>query len=330
MSAMRHSRLGQVVCIWIILLAAPLFAQPAPITDRIEQLHAAISELELSAEQRQELDSLFAEMRKQSAGLAELRRTDPSAARRKSREIAAQARSEVARILTLEQQQALRQRMQQQSEVPPPASQPVSRRNSEPMVAQPPEASALPDYSLPETLPVSEEDLRFRRAGQPLAAGSEAPPISLTDLNGKRLTLNRLPRQPVVLIFGSYSCPSFRQQIPMLNQLAKAHARRAHFLIVYTREAHAVGEWEVQRNRDEGIRVAQHRDKSNRRAAAIATQRALGVKLPIALDDMDDCTVRAYNAFPNGAVVISPDRKIVAAQQWADPFLLDQVLLNLE
>lgn len=341
MMGVMNLRLGvQVACVVMLLLAGPATAQQGDADNRNTALQSALAEMDLSAEQRLQLKGVFERVREQSAAADALRRDDPAAARRKRRALAGELRDEIARILTPDQQETLRQRMQRQPETapspPPPSPPPATPRSARPPAPPPPDA--MRDTPPAETSVISAEPTpnssavppRFARAGNPLPVGSDAPPISLTDLKGRRLTLDNLPRRPIVLIFGSYSCPAFRQQAARLNQLAEAHTRRAHFLIVYTREAHAVGEWEVQRNRDEDIRVAQHANAEARKSVATAAQRALNITLPIALDDMDNTTVRNYDAFPNGAVILSADRKVLAAQRWVDPFLLDEVLMGLE
>ncbi len=122
-----------------------------------------------------------------------------------------------------------------------------------------------------------------------------------------------------MIIFGSYSSPSFRQRAAALESLAKQFGSRAQFLIVYTKEAHPAGEWDVDRNKDAGIAVEAHKDAAARAARADKTQGALGLTIPIAPDTMDDAVSAAFGGFPNSAVVLSRDGIIVARQQWVDP-----------
>jgi hypothetical protein len=156
--------------------------------------------------------------------------------------------------------------------------------------------------------------------------GSAAPDISATGLDGKAVTLATLPRKPVVIVFGSYSCPSFRQRLPLLVDLARGYQKRVHFLILYTREAHAVGEWEVQRNKDEQIEVTQPADLPARQALAERATRSLGKDFSVAVDSMADQTLRAYGLFPNGCVVLDKNRRVVAVQKWLDPSGLGELI----
>src|SRR5690606_3026807 len=146
------------------------------------------------------------------------------------------------------------------------------------------------------------------RKRPPIAEGAPAPELSAVNERSRPVKLAGLPRKPVVIVFGSWSCPSFRQRLPQLERLAATYQKRVHFLVIYTREAHAVGEWEVERNRDEQIQIAQPADLAGRIERATAATSPVLKAFELAIDDMSDATVRAYGLFPNGAVVLKPDR----------------------
>jgi hypothetical protein len=90
-------------------------------------------------------------------------------------------------------------------------------------------------------------------------------------------------------------------------------------MIVYTREAFPAGEKNVERNRDEGISVAQAKTIDERKAEALDTERELRITIPMAIDSMDDAVSNAFGGFPNGCIVIGKDSKIAARQQWTTP-----------
>ena len=146
-----------------------------------------------------------------------------------------------------------------------------------------------------------------------------APDFTLKRLDGEMVKLPDLRNRVVVLEFGSYTSPSFRQRAKGMESLRKSHGRKATFLIIYTREAHPAGEWDVPRNTQENISVEQHLDEEGRKKAARAARDALDIDIPIACDTMDDATARAYDGFPNGAFVIARDGTIAARQKWCDP-----------
>ena len=151
----------------------------------------------------------------------------------------------------------------------------------------------------------------------------------MTTLDGKPLVLSDYKRKPVVLVFGSFTCPTFRALAPRLEELRNAYRRKIGFIVCYTREAHALGEWEVQRNRDENIRIDQPADLAGRTRLATMTRTGLKLDGDWGVDAMTDATTTAYDAMPDGAVVIDAEGKIALVQHWADPHAIDRVLKEL-
>src|SRR3974390_2655042 len=69
------------------------------------------------------------------------------------------------------------------------------------------------------------------------ALGTAAPAFELPDLTGRTHRLADLRGKPVVIEFGSYTCPIFCAQIPVMEEISHRHPDAA-FLVIYTREAH--------------------------------------------------------------------------------------------
>ena len=67
--------------------------------------------------------------------------------------------------------------------------------------------------------------------------GDPAPEFELEDLDGNPVRLSDLRGAPVVLEFGSYSCPIFSDRVPAMERLAREH-REAAFIVIAIREAH--------------------------------------------------------------------------------------------
>lgn len=156
------------------------------------------------------------------------------------------------------------------------------------------------------------------------AAGAAAPEFDLTRIDGRRFILSQYARRVVVIEFGSLSCPSFRDRAAAMEALRRQFALRAEFLIIYTREAHPVGGWEVRRNKQEGIHIERPTSDAGRRDLARRAVETLKIKIPVAVDSMDDAVALAYGGFPNAAVVIGRDGRIAATQQWTDPSSLGE------
>jgi hypothetical protein len=86
---------------------------------------------------------------------------------------------------------------------------------------------------------------------------------------------------------------------------------RAVFEIVYIAEAHAVDGWQVPSNEAESIRVRQHTELEERRAAAALCAEALDLRIPMLLDGMDDAACRAFSAWPERIYIAGADGRIV-------------------
>ena len=71
------------------------------------------------------------------------------------------------------------------------------------------------------------------------AKGELAPNFSLKNLDGEIVQLKDLVgSKPIVLQLGSHSCPVYRYRRFSMSKLYRQYADKAHFLLVYTLEAH--------------------------------------------------------------------------------------------
>ena len=76
-------------------------------------------------------------------------------------------------------------------------------------------------------------------------------------------------------------------------------------------EAHAVDEWQMESNEEEGILVVQQTSLEERIDAARAAAARLQLTMPILVDGMDDAASAAFAAWPERIVVIGRDGRIV-------------------
>ena len=113
--------------------------------------------------------------------------------------------------------------------------------------------------------------------------------------------------------------PAFRERAAAMEKLKTEYGQRAQFIVIYQREAHAKGEWEVDRNKDKDITVDQPTTLEARSDLAKKTRQELKITAPILVDTMGNETATAYGAGANSAFVINRDGIIVARQQWFDP-----------
>ncbi len=96
---------------------------------------------------------------------------------------------------------------------------------------------------------------REARAGGP-KLNESAPDFSLREAgSGKQVTLHDFRgKSPVVLLFGSYTCPNFRSAAEPLKSMYLGYGARVPFLLVYIREAHGTDNWQSTRNDERGDR----------------------------------------------------------------------------
>jgi len=139
-----------------------------------------------------------------------------------------------------------------------------------------------------------------------------APDFSLPALDsGKIVTLSNFRgKSPLVLVFGSYSCPNFRGAAASLRDFEKRYGAKASFLLVYIREAHTAETWESLRNSREGVRVQPAANINEKREHASYCTRELHLTFPVVVDGMDGEVEKAYAAWPSLAVVVGKDGRV--------------------
>jgi hypothetical protein len=101
------------------------------------------------------------------------------------------------------------------------------------------------------------------------------------DLDGNVVRLSDFGGRPVVLEFGSYTCPIFSDRVPDMERLAREHPEGT-FLVIYSREAHP------------GEQRGAHRSLTEKRAAGhkLALEEAIARR--VLVDGLDGSTHRAY------------------------------------
>jgi hypothetical protein len=295
-----------------------------------ERFHETLSKLGITDEQKTKIDSILADTKKQFGEIRDDLMNGDQAAREKMGELMGDMRRQVGEILTQEQRDKLRELMPQPGPGGPggPDGQRARRPGGPEMKGEGGDEMMAPEGKGAGGKPQRPDRPRRRPPGDeaggggssaPLTLGGKAPAFELTKLDGKPVQLSSLSGRVGVIVFGSYSSPTFRQHAAQLESLSKQYGSRASFLIVYTKEAHPAGQWDVDRNKEEGISVEAAKDAAARKAQAEKARESLGLTIPIAPDSMDDTVATAYSGFPNGAIVLSRDGTVVARQQWLDP-----------
>lgn len=135
-----------------------------------------------------------------------------------------------------------------------------------------------------------------------LADAAAKKRVRLSDFHGKT---------PVVLVFGSYTCPNFRASAGALNALYQHYGRQAPFFLVYIREAHAADNWQSTRNEREGISLEPAKTMGEKEGHAAMSSRKLHLQFLALVDEMDGRVEAAYAAWPSRAFVIGADGRIL-------------------
>ncbi len=151
------------------------------------------------------------------------------------------------------------------------------------------------------------------------SVGDAAPAFELSDLDGKKVSLATLKGKPVVVEFGSYTCPIFRGKVAALEKLRAEFGDRVHWVLVYTREAHPIDGRVAGANTREGIEIRQHRSAEDRFSCARLTKDKMGLKVHVLVDTQDDKVTNAWGGFPNRGYILDAEGKVASKQVWIDP-----------
>jgi hypothetical protein len=140
--------------------------------------------------------------------------------------------------------------------------------------------------------------------------GSPAPPFRAERLadNGARtgqfVDLADFAGQNLALLFGSYSCPFYRGQIGRFNQIYAELRDQLAFLFIYISEAHPEDGWQVGINHAQGVIYDQPADSTTRAAIAADFMSDAKVRIPVAIDNMENTLSDAYSASPERLYLI--------------------------
>lgn len=146
--------------------------------------------------------------------------------------------------------------------------------------------------------------------------GETAPDFDLPDTDGARHRLSDRRGQPVVVEFGSYTCPMFCDRIPAMEDLVRSHPEAA-FFIIYSREAHP------------GERTGPHRSAADKLAAARRLVAEEPLTRTVLVDDLEGTVHRAYGAVWDPVFVLDAAGRVVCRLAWNDPARVASVLEGL-
>lgn len=149
------------------------------------------------------------------------------------------------------------------------------------------------------------DDLKFRPDDP--RPGDEVPSFDLPTLSGKRFRSSDLGATgPVLLIFGSSTCPMTDSAAPGLAELHRRYGSAVQFVMVNVREAHP------------GQSIPQPRTDNEKFGQAVRLRSLHGLGFEVAVDDIDGDLHRALGTKPNSAYLLGRDQVILFRAQWAN------------
>jgi tetratricopeptide (TPR) repeat protein len=159
------------------------------------------------------------------------------------------------------------------------------------------------------------EETEARAAGPKL--NDSAPEFSLPQAgSGKMVRLREFRgKTPVVVVFGSYTCPNFRAAAEPLRNLYRRYGERVPFLLIYIREAHDASNWQSTRNEREKISLPPAKTFADKESNSMLCSRKLHLPFPTLVDGMDGAVEAAYQAWPSRVFIIGGDGKILYRSQ---------------
>jgi tetratricopeptide (TPR) repeat protein len=143
--------------------------------------------------------------------------------------------------------------------------------------------------------------------------GDTAPDFNATRMGTEvRASLEELRNDgPVLLVFGSYTCPNFRGAADTLNKLYPEYKNQIPFYLIYIREAHSTDLWASTRNQREGVALEPAANMGERQDHATMCVRKLHIEFPTLLDNLDGSAEKVYAAWPSKAYVVDKRGKIL-------------------
>ena len=172
-----------------------------------------------------------------------------------------------------------------------------------------------------------------------LQAGDTAFDFKLYSVNGDSIVLSQLlsTGKPVLIVNGNYTCPVYRNKVPMINQVVSAYAGLINVVIVNTVEAHPTdispyfGFVNVgTANTNAGILFPQPTTYLERKNMVDTMLANMTINAPVYLDGPCNNFWYVYGPAPNNAYLIRPNGIIFAKHGWFDRNPTDYILCDID
>lgn len=160
-------------------------------------------------------------------------------------------------------------------------------------------------------------DMRFHKSAP--KAGEPFPEFKLETTDGNVITKQDfINRKPLLLIFGSLTCPMTASAMPNIKHLHEKYGDKVEFVLLNVREAHP------------GERIPQPENITGKRKHARQLKQLYDVDLTVATDDINGSLHLALDPKPNAAFLMSTTGTVLFRSLWAsDGKALTQALEDL-
>ncbi len=157
-------------------------------------------------------------------------------------------------------------------------------------------------------------DLRF--AKDAAGPGDSFPSFELVTTSGDRLVNHDVfGDKPVLVIFGSMTCPMTASAAPSVQELYDEFGDRVEFIMLYVREAHPGENFTQSATMEEKLEYAR------------ALKKFYDIQWTVAADNINGDLHRALDPKPNSAYLVNSEGTIVFRSLWAaDRVALRQAL----
>ena len=171
-------------------------------------------------------------------------------------------------------------------------------------ICQPP-SDAVNDYRYKRfTTRLLFRDLRFGK--EAAGPGDSFPSFELLTTTGDRLVNDDVfGHKPVLVIFGSMTCPMTASAAPSVQELYDEYGDRVNFIMLYVREAHP------------GEHFTQSETMEEKLVHARALEKLYDIQWTVAADNIDGDLHRALDPKPNAAFLMNSEGIILFRSLWA-------------
>ena len=160
-------------------------------------------------------------------------------------------------------------------------------------------------------------DIRFHKSAP--KAGEPFPEFKLETTDGNTVSKQDfVNHKPLLLIFGSLTCPMTASAIPIIKRLHGKFGDKVEFVLLNVREAHP------------GEHVPQPESVETKLENALKLKQLYGIDWTVATDDIDGSLHRALDPKPNAAFLMDATGAVIFRSLWAsDEEALIQALDDL-